>query len=90
VQGTVKVNLTWTASSSSQTTGYEIFRSTTSGSGYTSVGTKNGTSFTDSSVTFSTRYYYVVQSSRNSWRSVNSNEDPVTTPNLACVGGSDT
>jgi fibronectin type 3 domain-containing protein len=85
-----KVNLTWTASSSSQTTGYEIFRSTTSGSGYASVGTTASTSFIDSTVAFSTRYYYVVQSSRNLWRSVNSNEDPVTTQSSVCLGGSDT
>jgi hypothetical protein len=91
--GTTKVNVTWMASTSPATTGYDILRSTTSGSGYSVVGTVSGigtTSFTDSSVSFSTRYYYVVHSSRNLWRSVNSNEDPVTTPNALCVGGSDT
>jgi len=96
VRGTCSANtsvtakVSWTASTSSQTTGYEIFRTTTSGSGYVSVGTATASPFTDTSVTFSTRYYYVVQSSRYLWRSVNSNEDPMTTPNLLCVGGSNT
>lgn len=92
VTGPWKVKVTWTAVSA-PATGYEILRSTTSGSGYGSVGTVSGvstTTFIDSSPAASTRYYYVVRSTRNSWTGANSAQDPVTTDNAACIGGSDT
>jgi len=84
------VNLSWTATTSTAATGYDILRSTTSGSGYTliaSVTPSSTVSYIDTTVAFSTRYYYVLQSSRNSWRSANSNEDPVTTQGSTCLGG---
>ena len=40
------VALTWTASASTFETGYTIYRSTTSGSGYTQIGTVNASTLT--------------------------------------------
>ena len=82
------VNLSWTATSSTFADGYQIFRSTTAGSGYGSVGTVAGrttTTFIDSTVAFLTTYFYVVQAKKLSWRSANSNEAQVTTPTPLCV-----
>jgi hypothetical protein len=82
------VNVTWVQSASSFASGYDILRSTTNGSGYALVGTVAGratTSFVDTTVTFSTTYYYVVRASRNAWRSVNSNQASVTTATVLCV-----
>jgi hypothetical protein len=51
------VSLTWTGSSG--VSGYNIYRSTTSGTGYTKISSLNtSTSFTDRSVTAGTTYYY--------------------------------
>jgi hypothetical protein len=82
------VNLSWTATTSTFADGYEIFRSTTSGSGYVSLATVSGrttTTFIDTTVAFSTTYFYVVEAKTLAWRSPNSNEASVTTPTLACV-----
>ena len=55
------VDLSWTASTSSGVTGYDIYRSTTSGGPYTQLNTSliAGTSYTDSSVVAGQTYYYV-------------------------------
>jgi hypothetical protein len=82
------VNVTWVQTASSFASGYDILRSTTNGSGYFLVGTVVGratTSFVDTTVTFSTTYYYVVRAKRNAWRSVNSNQASVTTATALCV-----
>ncbi len=82
------VNLSWTATASAFADGYQVLRSTTSGSGYASVGSVSGrttSSFTDTTPAFLTTYYYVVRSTRNTWRSGNSNEATVTTPTPLCV-----
>jgi hypothetical protein len=82
------VNLSWTATSSTFADGYQIFRSTVSGSGYSSIGTVSGratTTFIDTTVGFSTTYYYVVQAKKLVWRSSNSNQAQLTTPTLLCV-----
>src|SRR6185503_14882742 len=52
------VTLTWTASSGA--TSYNIKRSTTSGSGYSTIGTSASATYADSTVTNGTAYYYVV------------------------------
>ncbi len=83
-----RVNLSWTATTSTFADGYEIFRSTTNGGPYTSIATVTGagtTSYTDATVAFSTTYYYVVQAKRNAWRSPNSNQASVRTPSSLCV-----
>jgi len=69
--------LTWTATPDTYATGYEVLRSTTSGSGYALVGTVSGrttTTFTDTTVAPLTTYFYVVRAAFASWTSVNSNE----------------
>jgi hypothetical protein len=49
------------------------------------VSGRNTTTFTDSTVSFSTTYYYVVQSTKNNWRSVNSTQVSITTPSSLCI-----
>lgn len=53
------VSLTWVASTTSAVTGYNVYRSTTSGGGFVKVGSASGLSYTDSTVQNSTTYYYV-------------------------------
>lgn len=56
------VSLTWLASTSTDVTGYRVYRSTTSGGPYTALVTLgNTTSYTDSAVSGGTTYYYVVK-----------------------------
>ena len=57
------VDLTWNASQSPGVVGYNIYRSTVSGSGYSKVnGTLNAdTSYTDSTVTSGQTYFYVAK-----------------------------
>jgi hypothetical protein len=65
-----------------------VFRSATSGGPYTLVGTVAGqatTSFTDGDVTLHTTYHYVVQATRNLWRSLNSTQASITTPTPLCL-----
>ena len=83
----VEVEVTWTASSSAFADGYQVFRSATSGGPYTLIGTVPGgtTTFTDTDVTFLTTYHYVVQATRNLWRSVSSTQASFTTPTPACL-----
>ncbi len=59
-------------------TSYAIYRSVTSGSGYSSVGTTSGTTFTNSSLTNGTNYYYVVRAVNNNVESANSSQVTVT------------
>ncbi|MEI9921933.1 MAG: fibronectin type III domain-containing protein [Bacteroidota bacterium] len=58
-----QINLTWTDASSTET-GFEVERSTTSGSGFTLVTTTaaNATSFNDTGLTATTTYYYRIRS----------------------------
>ena len=84
----VEVDVTWTATASTFADGYRVFRSATSGGPYTLIGTVAGrttTTFTDADVTFLTTYHYVVQATRNLWRSANSAQASYTTPTPACV-----
>jgi fibronectin type 3 domain-containing protein len=56
--GNTQVMLAWTASTGA--TSYNVKRSTTSGSGYQTVGSPATTSFTNTNLTNETTYYYVV------------------------------
>ena len=72
------VTLTWTPSTSGWATGYEVFRSATSGSGYASIGTVTpvtATSTTDSPGVGT--WYYVLRTRFHNWSSVRSNEATV-------------
>jgi fibronectin type 3 domain-containing protein len=64
VTPSTQVKVAWTASSPVPTGGYDIGRSTTSGSGYTSVGHVGNTTLTftdsDTSLAVGTTYYYQV------------------------------
>jgi len=72
--GNGQVSLTWAASSGA--TGYNVKRSTTSGSGYAAVATglATGTSYTDTSVVNGTTYYYVVTATNTSGESASSSQ----------------
>jgi hypothetical protein len=73
------VSITWVATVDSRATGYQVLRSTTSGSGYAVIGTvtpRTATSYTDLPLVPGT-YFYVVRSYYGSWTSVNSNQDSV-------------
>jgi hypothetical protein len=72
-----KPTLTWTATPDTYATGYQVWRSTTSGSGYTQVASvtpRTTTTWTDTAVSPLTTYYYVVRSVANSWTSAFSNQ----------------
>jgi subtilisin family serine protease len=74
--GNAKVTLTWNASAGAAS--YSVRRSTTPGSGYTTVGTPSTNSYTDTSVTNGTPYYYVVTATNSAGTSGNSNEASAT------------
>ncbi len=70
------VTLSWTATTSTIATGYRVLRATTSGGPYSQIGTVSGrltTTFTDTIAALQTRYW-VVEATRNSWTSPNSNQ----------------
>jgi hypothetical protein len=76
------VALTWNASSST-VSGYNVYRSTVSGSGYTKLNSSlvSGLSYTDSTVLNTTTYYYVTTAVDSSGaESVYSNEVPAAIP----------
>jgi fibronectin type 3 domain-containing protein len=54
--------LTWTASTTSQVTGYKVYRSAVSGSGYASIATTTAptVTYTDTPALAGKTYYYVV------------------------------
>jgi pectate lyase/fibronectin type 3 domain-containing protein len=78
------VTLQWTAVSGASS--YNIYRSTTSGSGYSKIGTSTTTSFTDSNVVGSTQYFYSVSAQAGGMESGISAESSVTTPLSAPTG----
>jgi hypothetical protein len=86
--GGATIGLSWTATGDTYATGYEIRRSTTSGSGYALVNTvtpRTATSTTDSPVAGT--YYYVLRSYFQNWRSVDSNEASATVPGASTDTG---
>jgi len=56
-------------SSVSNATGYRIYRSTNSSSGYTQIGTSTTTSYTDNNINSGTQYYYKVSAQGNGMES---------------------
>jgi hypothetical protein len=67
---------------SSGVTSFNVYRTTTSGTGYTLVGTvdASGTSFIDTNAQVGTTYFYVVTAVASGVESIFSNEVSVTTP----------
>jgi fibronectin type 3 domain-containing protein len=76
------VTLTWTASTTSGVTGYNVYRSSTTGGPYTKLTATavTGTTYTDSSVTAGTTYYYVATALVGSSESGYSNQASATVP----------
>lgn len=69
---TGQINLSWVAASGA--TSYRIFRSTTSGSGYTQIASGiAATNYSDTTVVNGTQYYFVIRAF-NGTESTNSNE----------------
>lgn len=71
------IRLNWTATVDTYASGYIVFRSTTSGSGYgqiTSVAPRTVTTYTDNTVAVGTPYYYRLKTYFQNWLSVYSNE----------------
>lgn len=56
------VSISWTPSTSSGVTSYNVYRSTTSGGPYARVGNASSSSFTDNAVQAGATYFYVVTS----------------------------
>lgn len=91
--GGASISLSWVATVDAYASGYEIWRSTVSGSGYAQVGSatpRSATSATDNPSAGT--YYYVLRSYFQNWRSVNSNQAsavipgaPVDTGQKPCV-----
>jgi len=77
---THQVTLSWTASTSTGVTGYDVYRSTTSGGPYTQVGTATSSPYTDTSVSAGQTYYYVVTTVATSGQSGYSSQVSATTP----------
>ena len=70
--GDTVVTLSWTASSGSGATGYNVKRATSSGGPYTQLAAPTSPPYTDSSVTNGTTYYYVVSALDAAGESANS------------------
>jgi fibronectin type 3 domain-containing protein len=78
-----QVTLTWTASTTASVVSYNVYRSTTSGSGYVQIGSVNAVaaSFTDMTVASAATYFYVLTAvGPGNVESVKSNEVSATTP----------
>jgi hypothetical protein len=77
--GGTTVTLTWTPTVSTATTGYELLRSPTSGSGFSVVSTVTPrTAATTTNSPGNGTWFYVLASVYQSWRSASSNEAKVT------------
>ena len=54
------IDLAWNQNQEDDISGYKVYRSTVSGTGYAYIGTTSGTSLRDTTVTGETAYYYAV------------------------------
>ena len=84
---TVKINLSWTQTSSTFADGYEILRAVGAGS-YSTLTTVSGrgtTTYTDLAVAYSTTYSYKVEAKKNNWRSPPSAAASATTKSSLCL-----
>ena len=86
--GGASIGLTWVATVDTYASGYEIWRSTVSGSGYALVGTATPRSATIATDSLSAgTYYYVLRSYFQNWRSVDSNQASATVPGASTDTG---
>jgi len=77
--GTTTASLTWVPSTDAYAAGYQVFRSTTSGSGYVLVGSVTpGSASATTNAPGAGTFYYVLRSYFQNWRSVNSNQASIT------------
>jgi fibronectin type 3 domain-containing protein len=67
-----QINLSWTASLSAAT--YNVKRAAVSGGTYTTIGSTSGTAYSDSTITDTVTYYYVVSAVNAKGESANSTE----------------
>ena len=82
-----RITLNWTATTSTGAVGYKVFRGTVNGGPYSEIATVAGrttTSYLDTGVNLNTRYYYVLQSYVQNWRSADSNQATAQTA-LLCL-----
>jgi autotransporter-associated beta strand protein len=85
-QGT-QIELDWNVADTNYATGYNIWRSLTSGSGYTLVGNTTNTTFIDSGLAVNTTYYYVVTATNSFGSSGYSPEaSAITQPTMKWTG----
>ena len=85
---TSQIGLNWTASSSSCTQTYTVYRSTSSGftaSSANQVGTSSGTTYTDTGLTGSTTYFYLVTATDSAGTSAPSNQASALTQGGGCT-----
>ncbi len=86
--GGASIGLNWVATVDTYASGYEIWRSTVSGSGYALVGTATPRSATIATDSLSAgTYYYVLRSYFQNWRSVDSNQASATIPGASTDTG---
>jgi fibronectin type 3 domain-containing protein len=86
--GDAQVALSWSAASGA--TSYNVKRSTTSGSGYVTIASPTGTSYTDTTAVNGTTYYYVVSAVNACGESANSSQasaTPVAAPPTFVAAG---
>ena len=83
LNGSVRLN--WTATSTPWADGYEVRWGTTSGGPHTSSATTTLLTYTTPSLALGT-YYFVVQATKGSWRSVNSNQVSRTIVSVLGIG----
>ena len=79
--GNAQVSLTWIASSGA--TSYRVKRSTTNGTGYTTIASPTATNYSDTGLTNGTPYYYVVSALNTAGESANSSQATATPANVA-------
>ncbi len=83
-----QINLSWTGSTSGSPTLYRLFRSLTSGIGFTKIDSVNGstTTYNNTGLTATTTYYYVVCAVNAGGQSAASNQTSATTPTATPPG----
>jgi hypothetical protein len=81
--GADQIDLSWTASASGFAEGYNVYRSTTDGSGHALIAFVAGGGSTvhpDPALPAATTYYYIVETVYQNWSSAASNQASAATP----------